>query len=342
MIIVVCGVSWPATAAVARLLASAAQASGRSAVVRETSDLETTGRHALLQPEEILLLTVRWMTAPLLEVLDRAAAAVVFVQTPASTLLDHWMGHKKGDLAAASREVFRDLSPVVELLRNRDVWRFTPEIAADRGKMLAFLKDFSAAVKGFPAPVADLAGQAISWPDIMRFAPVEQADPVTRDMLTAFDNATRTGVLGALFIPRPMLMTGGFVPLSPDPIDLTGSARPLFFGPMIPLPSGLWTATATLVCRGVKQRPNVAMDAISISANGPEVFGKCSFALIPSGRMKVSFSFVNPSPDKRLELRLILKQAVFDGTLELESLLITPSDEIEMQALPAGSAAEPS
>ena len=85
MIIVLCGVSWPATVSVARFMHSVATASGHSAVVHEASDLEEIGRAALARSEDVVLITVRWMSPALIEALITAAVPTVFVRASSST-----------------------------------------------------------------------------------------------------------------------------------------------------------------------------------------------------------------------------------------------------------------
>lgn len=326
MIIVFCGVSWTATVSVARFMQSVATATGHSAVVREASDLEAIGRAALARPEEVILLTVRWMTPALIEALTTAAVPIVFVRTSSSTLLGHWLEHRQGEPFAALREVFRDLAPAIELLRQREVLSFMPEMAGSKPEIAGFLRGFSSLAGGGDSFAAVAQEAGIAWPDPQGFAPLAEVSKPVLDVLSVLDTALESGRPGPIPVPLPMLMVAGFTPLA-GPIDLTGSARILFFGPMIALPSGLWTVSVTLVCHGVSQRPKVEMDAVAITRNGPEVFGKCSFVLIPDGRMKISYSFVNPSPDKPLEFRMMMHQAVFDGTIEVESMVVAPSDD---------------
>lgn len=326
MIIVLCGVSWPATVSVARFMHSVATASGHSAVVHEASDLEEIGRAALARSEDVVLITVRWMSPALIEALITAAVPTVFVRASSSTLLDHWLEHRQGELIVALREVFRDLAPVIELLRQREILSFMPDMAESRPAITGFLRDFSALPGGGEHFVALAQEAGIAWPNPQDFAPRAQVSKHVQDVLAVFDTALERGRIGPIPVPLPMLLVSGFTPLA-GPIDLTGSARMLFFGPLIALPSGLWTISVSLVCHGVSQRPKVEMDAAAITRNGPEIFGKCSFVLIPDGRMKISYSFVNPSSDKPLEFRLMLHQAVFDGMIEVESMVVAPSDD---------------
>lgn len=326
MIIVICGVNWPATWSVARLIETALTATNRTTAICEAPDLEEIGSFVLRRSEDILLMTVRWMTPALIEALPHSAAPVVQVDAPASALFAHWMEHTEQDPMAALREVVRDLAPLSELLRLRDTLRFEPAMAGNPARCLAFLAALAASDTRLAGLGQSVDTPGINWPDSAPFAAGQVADADVAAMLSALDAGLSSRVPQPLPVPVRLMLQPGFQPLD-GPIDLTGSPRGLFFGPLIPLPSGVWTVTVVIVCRGVMQKPKVIMDAAHLLESGPEILGQCEFALVSDGRMRISYSFVNPAPNRRLEFRMLLPQAVFDGSLTLEALTLVPSDD---------------
>jgi hypothetical protein len=331
MIYIFCGVNWPATYALATFFKSHLEEWGRSAAICEVSGLEDIGRFVLNHSEEVFLLAARWISLDLIDALARSGELpIICVETPSSALFTHWLEHTGDDKMAALRETTRDLAPLIDMLaridRSENLKMFRAEMASSHEAASQFVRDV---LHGSPRPI-DLDTphdpDAIAPLDPSAFAPQPVEDKDAAGMLAALDANISSKFRQSVQLPVRMFSQPGGIPLE-GPIDLTGSPRGLFFGPMLHLRSAAWTITASLLCADVTQRPKLEVDAAYLIDGVHQVLGRSEFNLIPNGRIKVSFTFVNLTPHHPLEFRLNLTQGVFHGTLTVEEITLNPASE---------------
>lgn len=331
MIYVFCGVSWPATYAVTALFKSHLDQSGRSAAICDVGGLDDIGRLALQHSEEVLLLATRWMSFDLINALTLSnGVPIIYVETPSSALFSHWLEHTDNDPMAALRETTRDLAPLVDMLARVEkvgnLKVFSTNMTTDEEAITTFVLEV---LRDAPRSISlEAPGDPndIAWPDPSIFASQHIENKEVADMLFALDAnmSARSGQY--IQLPIHLLSQPGGDTLD-RPIDLTGSPRGLFWGPLIHLQLGAWTVTASFLCNDITQRPKLAFDAAHFIKGEHSVLSRSEFNLISNGRIKVSFTFVNSTPLHPLEFRLNLTQGVFHGTLTLEEMSLHPSSE---------------
>ncbi|HEX5454729.1 MAG TPA: hypothetical protein VFX06_13140, partial [Stellaceae bacterium] len=109
------------------------------------------------------------------------------------------------------------------------------------------------------------------------------------------------------------------------PLDLTGRARILLFGPGINLPPGGWSAKVAL---GFSQEA-AGMGFIVEVYTGSQL---AATQLQPSGAQAIEASLhfaIEKTLDRQVEVRILSDRAAFDGRLAIGNVVLTPHPEIQ-------------
>lgn len=103
------------------------------------------------------------------------------------------------------------------------------------------------------------------------------------------------------------------------PMDTTGTARCLMFGPYMHLPEGSWRCNVMLGCAENTVGVSLVADVFAgVSLNTIE------FTISDPGLVEIEMSFVNPNPDMPVEVRLFSSKACFEGELMFGGARLMP------------------
>jgi hypothetical protein len=105
-----------------------------------------------------------------------------------------------------------------------------------------------------------------------------------------------------------------------DPIDLTGPARALLYGPYMHLPVGEWTARVEFEIDGAVSGVEAVTD---VRVN--ETIIEKNFAMPAKGIFAYDLSFRVDSPHHEVEIRLFTKKAAIEGRFLPRSVRMRPS-----------------
>lgn len=98
----------------------------------------------------------------------------------------------------------------------------------------------------------------------------------------------------------------------PIVLDATGVARCLAFGPLMRLPSGAWSCGLLMACSNSAVGLTLCVEVIA-----DVMLNRVVFELTEPGLFEVEFSFVLGNTDNRVDLRLYLTNAAFEGQLAI-------------------------
>ncbi|WP_419177041.1 hypothetical protein [Desulfosediminicola sp.] len=133
-----------------------------------------------------------------------------------------------------------------------------------------------------------------------------------------YDRALKSGSLDRIAVVRDFFVTGD-APHRPvvEPIDVTGLARCLFFGPYVNLPVGSWAMNLALSfsegCVGVPFKIEITAEA----DQHVEHLGTLTVQISTAGRHDFGMNFDTTNPKATIEVRIFNEKAVFDGHLSL-------------------------
>jgi hypothetical protein len=119
----------------------------------------------------------------------------------------------------------------------------------------------------------------------------------------------------------------GEFPLAARPVDVTGRARILVFGPYLNLPSGAWTATLAL---GFSPAATEISYAIEIFAGTQLAVLKVQPGSERYLEATLQFS-VDEDVDGLIEVRIRNERAAFEGQLALSHVTLTPQAHLQVQ-----------
>ncbi len=133
-----------------------------------------------------------------------------------------------------------------------------------------------------------------------------------------------------LFIPgdRPNELLDG-------PIDMTGPARCLTYGPYLHLPVGIWRATLSFVVWG-----NTSGNMIEIDVYHGNILSSQRFRLSEKGRFDAIATFAVVDPREAVQIRTIMMEGAIEGMFSIVSVEVervadrfslgTPRQTVEM------------
>jgi hypothetical protein len=145
----------------------------------------------------------------------------------------------------------------------------------------------------------------------------EQERETIYHVLSPFESLLEPGEVMQTYWPRETFCTAdqGGLPSS-GPLDLTGRARVIFYGPYLNLPPGRWTATATFEVSDNETGNTLSME---ISAGG--VFlakGQCE--LPPSGEYVCNIAFELEDPRAAIEVYFGITKGAIEGRLDVKGV----------------------
>lgn len=117
----------------------------------------------------------------------------------------------------------------------------------------------------------------------------------------------------------PSLFFLGHAPGAPadSPIDITGAARCLVFGPYLRLPAGSWSCGLLLGCAANGTRLIAEIYAGAL-------LNRATIQLHETGVFEIELSFVHSDPDQPVEVRLFTAEAAFEGEIVLGQVRMQP------------------
>jgi hypothetical protein len=105
--------------------------------------------------------------------------------------------------------------------------------------------------------------------------------------------------------------------LTIGPIDLTGPARYIYYGPYFALPAGAWSAEIALEVQDCYSDNQVGID---ITAG--KVLAMIKAALPPTGVYGCQIQFEIEDPSKPVEIRMQLLTGAIEGVIQLHRIAI--------------------
>jgi hypothetical protein len=290
------------------------------------------------QSDDVILFSDSPDAALTARVLETGLPLVVFLETPASIVRSVWQVTKTDagpmrvralslaalhDLALSSsalvvrsdeqsdlRDVIATIATHYGIAATDDqigqvIARIAPEFAPDNRISLATALDV------LPLPIAEDA--------------VDQTpEPLWRDDLApvfeSFAPLLEGRRVDHFVWPREVFLTlqnDAPVPLR-KPIDLTGPARTLIWGPYLNLPLGNWQADVIFSCS-----ENLAGCRMEIDVFSQEVLVNLNFDLPREGTYQLKLPIEIADPQKSLEVRFIQKDGTIEGRLDLQRVEFT-------------------
>lgn len=122
--------------------------------------------------------------------------------------------------------------------------------------------------------------------------------------------------LGSIIATRPLFISETLVPVVSAPIDATGRARCIVFGPYISLPAGNWTLRMVVAFSPELTGTPFTLDVTRAGNTGTKELGRVSFEAIV-GRYVAQITFNHREPSKALEFRLFIDKPTFEGRVSL-------------------------
>jgi len=146
---------------------------------------------------------------------------------------------------------------------------------------------------------------------------------VSKYLAPLFASGRGTGPL-TLVWPREVFLDGD-VPgeVLPPTIEVAGRARFLSYGPYLPLPTGLWQATAFL---GFS--PEIGKMPFILEADTGGVFSRGFFETERGGLFSLTLEFTVTDPLQPVEFRLISQDSALEGQAALIELELTRLEAI--------------
>jgi hypothetical protein len=231
----------------------------------------------------------------------------------------------------------RGMSPeVAARFCSRMYASLAPNVAAQRKLLLSVGRDFSperlvADTVAFLWPGRDerLAGQTFKHlADCGKIAPPgpHQAPPAADARAVEIARAAVAGYAPLaegrepeeIVWPLPLFHRPDDRPWG-DPIDLTGPARVVLFGPYMHLPAGDWTARVEFEIDGAVSGVEAAAD---VRIN--EVVTEKAFVMPAKGIFAYELSFRVEDPHQAVEIRLFMKKSAIEGRFLPRSVRVTP------------------
>lgn len=122
--------------------------------------------------------------------------------------------------------------------------------------------------------------------------------------------------------PRQILLTikGDKTEPVTGPIDLTGPARTLIWGPYLNLPKGRWSVRPTFACAR-----NLAGCRMGVDIYAETVRAASDFVLPEEGTYSFELAFDIAEPRQAIELRFFLREGLIDGIFDLQSVSLSRS-----------------
>lgn len=117
--------------------------------------------------------------------------------------------------------------------------------------------------------------------------------------------------------PREVLLAANGDTSGPlmKPIDLTGPARTLVWGPYLNLPTGRWSVQPTIACSRNPAGCRMAVDVYTDS-----ILAASEFVLPEEGTYTFELVFDVAEPRQAMELRFFLREGMIDGLFDLLSI----------------------
>jgi hypothetical protein len=103
--------------------------------------------------------------------------------------------------------------------------------------------------------------------------------------------------------------------LTIGPIDLTGPARFIYFGPYFALPAGDWSADIVFEVQGCYSENLIALDI-----NADKVLSTIKTKLPPRGMYECQIRFRIVDPTQRVEIRSRLLGGAIEGVIRMHSI----------------------
>ena len=104
-----------------------------------------------------------------------------------------------------------------------------------------------------------------------------------------------------------------------EPIDLTGPARVIMYGPYLHLPAGQWVARVEFEIDGAISGVEAATDVVSSGSVVEKTF------LMPTkGIFAFEIGFSVSDPRHTVEIRLMTKRSAIEGQLLVRSVVVRP------------------
>ncbi len=111
-------------------------------------------------------------------------------------------------------------------------------------------------------------------------------------------------------------------------LDVTGSRRCLMYGPYLRLPEGSWSCSVLLGCA-----PNAVGVALTLDVFAGVPLNSVEVTITEPGLFEVEMSFVNPSSDAYLEVRMISTKPTFEGEILVGSVQMSPHRAKRLRAV---------
>jgi hypothetical protein len=111
------------------------------------------------------------------------------------------------------------------------------------------------------------------------------------------------------------------------PIDLTGPARLLLYGPFLHLPKGNWTATIALEVHG-----NWSGNVLKIDAYYEGIIGEWQCELPANGAYAFEIPLNVPEPRHPLQIRFYITQGAIEGVFDLKHIDLRRTGETNSNA----------
>ncbi len=99
------------------------------------------------------------------------------------------------------------------------------------------------------------------------------------------------------------------------PLDMTGRARFLVFGPYMHIPAGDWSVRFVVAFSSEAQGTLCAVDIGASDGPAYHELGRSSFTISAKGRMEITMNFEHKDPLTSIQVRLATEKAVFDGKI---------------------------
>ena len=112
--------------------------------------------------------------------------------------------------------------------------------------------------------------------------------------------------------------------LTIGPIDLTGPARHVYFGPYFALPAGAWSAEIALEVQDCYSDNHIAVDVFA-----DRILSILRAQLPPSGVYGCQVRFEIEDPSKPVEIRMQLLTGAIEGVMQLRRITINRMSSID-------------
>jgi hypothetical protein len=268
------------------------------------------------------ILYADWPEAPIVDVFLRGRAPIFVFLENEHEIVGYCMRERNCSALAAVRRVTQSMSTLHDLFARSNVFVIHRPGGQERcSEIVKYVREImslpgAVLLTGYDSSVNEALRRSITFVEEIKFfrrsAPQNELDLVSWAVSPLF-----TAING---MPADNIEWPGYVFLQADkpdtplngPIDLTGRARHIIYGPYLHLPRGRWMATAEFIVRGNYSGNELLADI----AIGQEV--TAAVAPLPErGAFTFDIGFEVTEPRNPIEIRLAIKRGAIEGSLEL-------------------------